>query len=482
MASRASPNIIFLTWHDAGDWFGCYGHPTVNTPNVDRLATEGVLFQNNFSACAICSPSRASITTGLFCQKHGVMSLANRPFNDRIHPHVKHVAKRLKEDGYHTALLGVQHEAAHEHVPEMMAFDEQIATNPWPNGDTLAHYARQWIAQRRSEKQPFYLQVGTYDAHLNRFYSGEPARPDEAYAPVQDTSKGCAQPGYLEDNEAGRATIATLQGLLQRGDRVVGAILDALEENGLRENTLVVLNVDHGVGLHKAKGLCYDAGTKAAWILSWPGRLPAGRRVNALSTHVDVLPTVWEILGREPEPEWDGVSLARQALGRTDAEARDVVYSHMVEAFRTVRTRTHRLIRNFRPNALVGRKGDSRFHHKAYPDPELPQPAADQVPSASFPALELYDIERDPLQMDNLAGRPEYADLTAELDGKLWAFLIDNNDFVIHEPLRTPWQRASHDAMAAYCIANGREVPVATGPLGNRIDELAARGAVTALR
>lgn len=202
--------------------------------------------------------------------------------------------------GYRTALFGVQHEACHEHVAEIMGYDERIATDPWPNSDITARYTREWLLHPDRRTAPFFMQVGTLDAHLNRFYSNLPPRADEPYPPVQDASRGICIPSYIEGNEAGRATAATLQGLLRRGDRLMAAILDGLDRAGLAENTVVVMCVDHGVGLPRAKATCYDPGLQTAWIVRWPGHIPAGTTVDNLATHVAVLPTLRDLLGLDP--------------------------------------------------------------------------------------------------------------------------------------------------------------------------------------
>lgn len=470
------PNVIFFTWHDAGDWFGCYGHETVHTPGVDRLAAEGARFAQNYSACAICSPSRAAIMTGLFCQHNGVMTLTNNVFMNRIHPHVPHVASRFKDLGYRTALFGIQHEAAHEHVHEVMRFDEQYATDPWANADIIAHYAKQWVAKQADASQPFYMQVGTIDAHLNRFYSDQPPRDDEAYPPVQDTEHGLAQPAFLEDTEASRETVATLQGQLRRGDRLVGAILDALDDAGLAENTLVVMCVDHGPGLTRAKTTCYDPGIKTAWVMRMPGIIPPGTVVESMVTHVDVLPTLWDLLGLDPIAGLDGISVADQACGGTQTDVHDAVFSHMVENTRGMRTRQWKLIRNFRPPPHVGMKGDCADQHRGYPL-ERPRIGMD-APTVDRPLVELYDLEADPHEMCNLSEDPVHRAVRDELNAKMWDFLLDTDDFIVHDPVRTAWQLATRREMGAHCSATGRLAPVAKGPLANAIDAASEAGTV----
>jgi len=471
MKQKPTPNIILFTWHDAGDWFGCYGHDTVQTPHVDRLAAEGVRFTRAFSACAICSPSRAAITTGRLCQRNGVMSLTNSVFGNRIHPHIPHLGARLKQKGYRSALFGVQHECAHEHVHEVIQPDEQFATQPWPNGDLLKHYVQRWIRERANDSQPFYAQIGTFDAHLGRFFTDTPLRPDEHYPPVQDTAKGLATPGYLAGSEADHACIATLQGQLQRGDRVMGALLDALDETGLAENTLVIMAVDHGVGLSRAKTTCYEAGTRVGWIMRWPGQIPAGKEVPALTTHVDLLPTIWELLGHDPIPELDGFSLAGHVRDAANEEVRDAVFSHMVESTRSIRTSRFRFIRNFGlPRVPVGMRGDCAQLHRGYAEPfEKPDPET-AVPTAQWPLVELYDREHDPEELANVAEDPRYAEERARLDDQLWRFLFDHDDFVIHGMIRTPWQQAIRKDLEAWCQSAGINPPHPEGEFGNAID------------
>ncbi len=472
------PNIVFFTWHDAGDWFGCYGYDTVSTPHIDRLAREGVCFAHNFSACAICSPSRAAIMTGRFCQNNGVMTLTNTPFMNRIHPHTPHMARRFKQMGYRTALFGVQHEACHEHAAEIMGYDEQIATDPWPNADLAAHYMGPWLHERAADDGPFFVQVGTIDAHLNRCYTNRPVT-DEPYPPVQDTEKGLFIPPYLEYNEAGCATVATLQGQLRRGDRLMGAILVALDQAGLTENTLVVMCVDHGVGLTRAKTTCYDPGLKTAWIMRKPGLLPVGHVVDAVATHVDVMPTLWDLLELEQPKDMDGCSLAAHARGEAQHEVHEQVFGHMVENARSLRTRTHKLIRNFRPTSQGLYKGDCAKQHQGYVQEQpRPEPDAETTPCTTFPSLELYDLAQDPHETRNLAMEPDMQPLLKRLNADLWNFLLDNNDFIVHDPVRTRWQAATRHDLEEHGRKTDRKPAGAEGPLGNLIDEASSRGTV----
>ncbi len=496
---HASPNIVFLTWHDAGDWFGCHGHRCVQTPNVDRLAAEGVRFTSHFSACAICSPSRAAMMTGRLCQVNGVMTLTNDTLANRIHPHIPHLAARLKDHGYRTALFGVQHECAHEHVGEILRVGEQFATDPWPNADLQIPIVQSWLAARAADSRPFYAQIGLMESHLGRFFSNLPPRPDEPYPPIQDSTRGLDIPGYLAGSDADRACIATLQGLLQRGDRLVGAVLDALDRHGLAASTLVVMAVDHGPGLARAKATCYDAGTRVAWILRHPGSLPQNRAIDTLSTHIDATPTILALAGLPVTGPFDGIDLSAHARGARTGEVRDAVFSHMVENTRALRTRRWRFIRNFRPSIWPGRTGDCALRHDGYPNP-YPDiaiaPAKDGNParkptetemarlasSQPVPHVELYDAEADPANLHDLAGDPAHAATLRALDDRLWQFLYDANDFILHDPVRTPWQAGTRAALEAWCARAGRRAPFAEGPLANPLDLATSQGRTHAQR
>jgi N-sulfoglucosamine sulfohydrolase len=448
------PNILFLTWHDAGRWFGCYGNENVHTPNVDRIAAEGVRFTNIISACAICSPSRAAIMTGHYCQRNGVMSLANTVFQNRIHPHVKHFAVRMKEAGYHTALFGVEHEAAHEHVQDVLQVDEQFNTDPWPEAGVSADAFCRWLDARPKDGKPFYAQIGFHEAHLGSWLAGE---EKEHYPYAHDEEGGLHIPPHIEDTPYGRETIATLQGYLRRGDEAIGRMLDALAKHGIERDTLVIMCGDHGPGISRAKTTCYDPGISVAWLMRWPGVIEAGTTVDALAAHVDTLPTLLELLDMPVPPECQGQSLAGHVRGERSDEVNDAVFSHMVENVRSIRTSRYKLIRNFREPGVYA-PGPIRIDVLRKRD-RAPRPdhAASHV--------ELYDLEADPNEFHNLADDPGAAETLADLDGRLWDFLLEQGDFLVNDPVRTPWQQHTRAALEAHCANRNRPCPPAVGPL-----------------
>ena len=459
------PNVILLTWHDAGDWFGHTGRAGVPwgvTPGVDRLAAEGVRFTRCFSASAICSPSRAAMLTGRYCQANGVMGLTNTVFDNRIVPGLTHLSRRFRAAGYHTSLVGVQHECAKEHVAGVIGPDVMRATEPWMEGHRLADEVGAWLEERAGDfrgggGRPFFGQIGTYDAHLGRFLSGKPAVEGEAYPVVLDGSPGVEVPGWLSGSDADRACLAALRGSLRRGDAVVSRLLETLDRTGLARDTLVIMAVDHGPGLARAKGTCYDDGTRVSWLLRRPGALPAGRVIDALATHVDLVPTLAGLLGWSIDEPLDGRDFSAHVRGEADYALNDAVYSHMMEGQRSVRTDRHRLIRNFRPpRSPVGQPGDCAQRHACFDDPHPTPNWRTCEPSAAYPLVELYDLDADPDQMRNLAPDPAHATQLRDLDRRLFEFLSRQDDFILHESIESPWQASMRRDVAAHLHGTGR--------------------------
>jgi len=435
MAQPRQPNIVLITWHDTGRWFGCYGYRELTTPNVDRLAAEGCRFSNFFAQCAICSPSRAAILTGRFPQANGVMYLANGPGDNRIHPHVPHLAAWLQDRGYHTALAGVQHESCVEHLPLIQRFHEAVAHHPWPAAPAVAEGACRVIAQRaRQSDRPFYLQVGFFEAH----------RPFDFHNCPPDDRRGVHVPGYLAGTRGQRAEIAGMQGMIRRGDEAIGRILDALDRTELSDDTLVIMTADHGVHLPRAKTQMYDAGLEVPLIVRRPGVIGPGRTVDALASHVDLLPTMLDLAGlASPEPS-DGLSFADHVRGETDEPIRREHFAHMVETFRCIRTDRHKLIRNFNPpNDWTLPVGD--------PDRSAAPPTDAQrlAEPRRYPFVELYDLADDPLERRNLAFDPASAELREALDRRLLRFLADQRDSVLN--------RRPTGAWAAAAVADARD-------------------------
>ncbi len=221
------PNILYLHSHDSGRYVQPYGH-AVPTPNLQHLAEEGVLFRQAFNAAPTCSPSRAGLLTGQAPHSCGQFGLVNRGFE--LRDRHKHLAQTLRAAGYTTALAGVHHVVRD---PLTVGYDR------WLRGDareasSIADQAIAYLAEPR--EQPFFLAVGLIETHRG---FPEPG-------PLEDV-RYTLPPAPLPNTPQTRRDMAAYKASARIMDETMGAVLDALEENGLAENTLVICTTDHGI-------------------------------------------------------------------------------------------------------------------------------------------------------------------------------------------------------------------------------------------
>ncbi len=257
-------------------------------------------------------------------------------------------------------------------------------------------------------------------------------------------------PPYLQDTPGARKAVGYLQGMLRIGDRAIGRVLDTLAETGLERDTLVIMCVDHGVGLPRAKTTCYDPGTAVSWLMRWPGVIPESNVVDAMATQVDVFPTVFELCGWPVPCSVQGRSFAAHVRGKRTEEINDAVFCHMVEVLRSVRTHRYKFIRNLRRPRWPGVPAPVLFEDARNKSEQDDSPVEGTGEDVGHPFVELYDLEKDPNEFTNVAADPAYADVRSDLDSRLWEFLIAHDDFTLHEPPRTAWQQQTHRRLAEH--------------------------------
>jgi arylsulfatase A-like enzyme len=417
---------LFITSHDLGRHLGAYGWDSVPSPNLDRFAEEGVRFENSFCTAPQCSPSRAALHTGRHAHSVGVLGLAHSPFSWRLQPQYRHLARRLQESGYRTALVGAQHVTRNEALPEL-GFDQWSGLAPAPQ---VAQQAAQALAHFAAQEQPFYLEVGFFEPH----------RPYDWGGAVPYDAQGVALPSYIPDTPGARAEFAALQGAIARMDEAVGAILEALEQQGLAENTLVLFTTDHGLAMPRAKCTLYDPGIESALMLRLPSAgVRGGRVLQPMVSHVDVVPTILQALELPLPEDVDGRSFWPLLQGQP-YEARDAIFAEKTyhtayEPQRAVRTKTHKLIANFESGSRYDVPDDIRLS-PIYPD-VLPHVTGER------PHIELYDLAEDPGEAHNVAGQAEVAEVEAALKRRLYHWMVGTNDPLLQPSLISPFYRAT---------------------------------------
>ena len=421
------PNVLYLHSHDTGRYVQPYGH-NIPTPAYQRLAEEGVLFRQNFCIGPTCSPSRAALLTGQTPHSCGQLGLAHRGF-ELQHPE-RHLAWTLQNSGYVTTLVGVQHvvrsdpgKTGYQHVP---ALKTRKAEHVLPAAlDVLREYAQ------GPRTQPFYLDVGFTETH-RVFPEADPSQS------AAEDARYCAPPPVLPDTPETRKDMADFKASARVLDHAIGKILDALDENGLADDTLVILTTDHGIAFPHMKCNLTDHGTGVLLILRGPASAPelrGGKVVDALVTHLDVYPTVCDVTAME-HPEWlQGASLLPLAGGEVerlhDEVFGEVNYHAAYEPQRSVRTERWRYIRRYdnfgKPILANVDDGYSKEVWMRYGWPEQ-----DTAPE------QLYDVVFDPQERHNLAGDARYGQTLEQMRGRLERWMRETEDPLLEGDVPLP--------------------------------------------
>ncbi|MBT4610896.1 MAG: sulfatase, partial [Gemmatimonadetes bacterium] len=295
------PNIVYLHSHDSGRYIQPMGH-AVPTPNLQRLAEEGVLFRQAFCAAPTSAPSRAALLTGQSAHSSGMLGLAHRGFS--LNDYAQHLVTTLKATGYHTVLAGMQHVAAREDGPQTIGFDE-VLDHENLQAKNVSAAAETFLDGK--PQTPFFLDVGYQETHL-KF----PQMPEE-------NSRYVRTPDPLPDSVQIRQMTAGYHESARRMDEGHGRVLQALERNGLAENTLVICTTDHGLAYPGMKCNLTDHGMGIFLIIRGPGGFDGGKVCDEMVSHIDLYPTICDLLQIE-QPSWlQGNSLLPLLAGEVES-------------------------------------------------------------------------------------------------------------------------------------------------------------------
>ena len=420
-----SPDILLIIsddhrWCDSG----AYGNGDVHTPHLDRLAAEGMRFDNYYTPSPICAPGRMALYTGLFPVRNG-----GWPNHSQCYDGTRSIVHHLGALGYRVGLHGKSHVG-----PESVFPFEQVDDIPGFVG--------------RAPTQPYCLIIGTREPHTpwgavdDRFY--DPQRIELA--------------PNLGDTPGTRRALARYYSDLTRLDAKIGEILAYVDASAHAENTIVIYTSDHGAQFPGGKWTCYEPGLRVPFVVRWPQRIATGTSSSALVQHVDVLPTLIEAAGGDPTGidtgregaadggrGFDGASFLEVLLGNA-AVHRDVAYGVHTQhgtingapyPVRSVRDDRYKYIVNpchasEYSNALTGKPNPT--HENLYWQEWLDYANTDA--RASFlverylrrPAEELYDLKRDPWELDNRISDPSQTGVRDHLAGKLAGWMEQQGD------------------------------------------------------
>lgn len=434
---KTPPNILLIVSEDNGQELACYGDTNVPTPHIDSLAQRGMLFENAYVTQSVCSPSRSTVFTGLYPHQNGQVGLATHDYAMfREFPTTYSI---LKKAGYTTGLLGKTHvnpkSAVEAHV------DYRAIKGSNFGKKKLGEYARHAAAFIESaEEKPFFLTVNYPDTHWP-FQDQVEGRPSSPVTP--DAVE--VMPYIAVDNPRIREYTAGYYNCVQRLDECVGELLHVLDESGHSEDTLVIFMGDHGAQMARGKIWPLEAGVKIPFLVKWPGMVREGARSHELVSTIDLLPTFLDVAGLPARDELPGSSLVPVLKSdHTDFREYLAVERNCDVAFlyfpqRAIRDERYKLIWSpLRDRPDPGVECYLGQTHPAYcgcPSMEelkdLPESTRKlYLDWLNPPEYQLYDLEADPWEFNDLAGRPEYAHVEQRLKGALKKWMKETEDWI----------------------------------------------------
>lgn len=432
--NRERPNILLIVSEDNGQDLGCYGNSIVHTPNLDRLAKNGVRFTNAYTTTSVCSPSRSSMLTGLYVHQNGQFGWATH--NYTLFDDIKVLPQYLEEVGYRTGIIG----KIHVNPDEKFNFDFRALPGSnfqKRNLSEYAHNAKKFVGGSGDVEEPYFLMVNFPDAHL-------PFQNDVDGLPTVkvDTSKIKNTLPFVGVNTARlRTETERYYNSINRLDESVGMLLDSI---GDLSNTLIIYLSDHGAQFSRGKLTNYEGGLKIPFIMHWEEGIRSKNVLREeLVSVIDIVPTILELAGGKIpeklpgnsilklfEEDYDPVSW-RQYLGAGGVGESPVFYFPR----RSIRDGRYKLIHTID----VGREEFPAY--TAYTDPDFATGANQdeieiseaQVQEAyeifkSPPTWELYDLENDPWEFFNLAEDPNYEGVLKKMQKALIAWRQETND------------------------------------------------------
>ena len=436
-------NVVWISCEDMGPILGAYGNTIIKTPNLDRLASEGVLYKNAYSTVGVCAPSRFSIITGMYSARLGAHNMRTGDYHNFKTP----------EEVFYKQDIGVIDKAGvnipqYEVVPPkhvkpfteiLRAKDYYCANNfkcdyqfnsPFTAWDEVSPT----VSFRDAPKdRPFFYVWNSLLTHESRIWQ----RSDEV---LTVAPQDVIIPDYFPDIPEVRMDIARKYSNIEAMDKKVGELLSQLEEDGLLETTIIMFWSDHGGNLLRQKRAVGNSGLNVPLIVRYPDKKMAGKVEDRIVSLMDLAPTVLSLLNIEPPAHYDGKAFAgpfedkprKYAFGTADR------FDESTDMQRSVLDGRFVYIKNFMPELpLIYR---NKYRERIPMNSKLIQmdSQGELNGDASYIFMktkqveELYDLQEDPYEVKNVARKPEYADKLVELRNALsaWQIEIDDKGFL----------------------------------------------------
>jgi len=431
------PNILWLVAEDLSNYLPPFGDSTIQTPNLSRLAAEGICYDRFFSAAPVCAPARASIALGMYPSSIAASHMRTGPWysnavSDEVlakyskdqlpspivayeampPPEARMVSETLRRAGYYCTNNAKQD------------YQFRCPVTAWDENGKEAHW------RKRAPGQPFYSVFNFEVTHESQIWK----KADDTLNLASDAS--VEMPPYLPDTEVARRDMRRMYSNVVEMDRQVGKVLAQLEEDGLLESTIIFWYTDHGGPLPRQKRLLYDSGLHVPMIIRFPDGRGAGTRSAQMTSFIDLAPTILSLTGQKTPPHMQGQAfLGKYAdTARTYIHAAADRFDRQYDCNRAVRDERYKYIRYYQLEK-------SMFLHVQYRDQQpimqelhRLREAGELTPEQALwfrdskPAFEFFDTEADPHEMVNLGDDPQYASKIKELSDECDRWLEEIND------------------------------------------------------
>lgn len=447
-AQHDRPNIVVILADDMGtNEIGCYGGQNLATPNIDRLADEGIRMTNNYASMAMSVPIRASLYTGLYPARHGSYQNHKATYST-----VKSAAHYLADLGYRVGRAGKDHPA---NQPKVYPFEKidgftvncVASKPPVSTPDGIKSF------MQRDPDEPFCLYVCSIHSHMP-WDAGDASEFNEADIKL---------PPNCVDNRQTRKEFCNYLAELRLLDNEVGMVYDALEESGELDNTLVIFLAEQGPQMPFGKWTLYRYGTNSGFIARYPKAIKAGTVSDALVQYEDILPTMIDFAGGEPIEGLDGMSCLDVLYGNK-TDHRDWAYgihNNIPEGdsypIRSIQDKRYKLIVNLTPEVdyhckYVTKPGSSMW--KSWLETAETDENARRLVNSYLtrPAIELYDLQEDPWELNNIADAPEHAERIATMRAALEEWMEQQGDRGVRMDTKDPESPDEKTPVAITCL------------------------------
>jgi arylsulfatase A-like enzyme len=446
--TEKKPNILFCIADDASmNSFGAYGDTFINTPTIDKIANEGVVFNNAYNNNPKCAPARACIVTGKYSWQ--LKEAANH--NPKMPTEFKFYPELLQKNGYYVGFTGkgwgpgVFKGDINPAGPEYSSIKLTPPHKGISNIDYVANFEK--FLNENNASAPFCFWLGAKEPH--RFYELD------SWKKENKKLADATVPPFYPDNDLVRGDILDYAVEVEWFDTQVGKAIKLLEDKGLLENTLVIITSDHGMPFPRVKGQIYEEGFHVPLIAYWKGKILKGRTIEDFVSFPDIAPTLMEVAGLKPHEQMTGNSFKnlleskksgqidairdhvllgkeRHDVGRSNEDGTDLAYP-----VRAIRNNKFLYVHNIKPERWPVGNPEFNFMNcdgsptKSYLTKLQPKDSDYHYFDMSFgkrPEEELYNIQNDPNCMNNLAGLPEYIQIAKNMRSQMEAELIGQGD------------------------------------------------------